>query len=135
MRMLFILLFIVISSKQKSFAQMYLTLDRAIELSQYSNDYETLRADSTIARYNDRLFEIKVLPKINLSATLPNLNNNISPVTLADGSEKYVDRFYSSANVGLSVSQLIPFTGGTLSHPRHWTDWTTSIRSIAYLIT
>ena len=34
---------------------------------------------------------------------------------MTDGSEKYVDRFYSSANIGLSVSQLIPFTGGTLS--------------------
>lgn len=141
--MLFILLFIVISSKQKSFAQMYLTLDRAIELSQYSNDYETLRADSTIARYNDRLFEIKVLPKINLSATLPNLNNNISPVTLADGSEKYVDRFYSSANVGLSVSQLIPFTGGALSlssaldrldnfHPEHSISYNLNLINFTY---
>ena len=67
--MIFVLLFILILSKQKSFAQMYLTLDQAIELSQYSNDYETLQADSLIAHYNDRLFKIKVLPKINLSAT------------------------------------------------------------------
>lgn len=116
MRTIIVLLAILILSKHESFAQrIYLTLDQAIELSQNSNNYELLQADSLINYYNDRLFKIKVLPKIDLNATLPNLNNSISPITLTDGSEKYVDRFYSSTNVGLSVSQLVPFTGGTLS--------------------
>lgn len=116
MRTIIVLLALLILSKQEPFAQrILLTLDQAIDLSQNSNSYELLRADSLINIYNDRLFKIKVLPKINLNATLPNLNNSISPITLTDGSEKYVDRFYSSANFGISVSQLIPFTGGTLS--------------------
>ena len=116
MRKIIVLLIILMLSKHEPFAQrVYLTLDQAIELSQNSTSYELLQADSLINYYNDRLFKIKTLPKIDLNATLPNLNNSISPITLTDGSEKYVDRFYSSANVGLSVSQLVPFTGGTLS--------------------
>lgn len=116
MRKILVLLSILMLSKHEQFAQkIYLTLDQAINLSQNSNSYELLQADSLIKYYNDRLFKIKTLPKIDFNATLPNLNNSISPITLNDGSEKYVDRFYSSANVGLSVSQLVPFTGGTLS--------------------
>lgn len=116
MRKIIVLLIILMLSKHEPFARrVYLTLDQAIELSQNSTSYELLQADSLINYYNDRLFKIKTLPKIDLNATLPNLNNSISPITLTDGSEKYVDRFYSSANVGLSVSQLVPFTGGTLS--------------------
>lgn len=116
MKKIIVLLAILILSKHKPFAQrIYLTLDQAIDLSQNSNSYELLQADSLINYYNDRLFKIKILPKIDLNATLPNLNNSISPITMTDGSEKYVERFYSNANVGLSISQLIPFTGGTLS--------------------
>ncbi|MFR1234834.1 MAG: TolC family protein [Barnesiella sp.] len=115
MKKIFILMFILVLNRQELFTQIYLTLDQAIELAQYSRNYKALQADSLIQCYNDQLFKIKIFPKINLNATLPNLNNSISPITLADGSEKYVDRFYSSANVGLSISQLIPFTGGTLS--------------------
>lgn len=109
-------LFISLTLGATSYAQnLVLTLDQVVALSSEANDYEILKSDSLIARYNDKIFRIKVLPKLNLSATLPNFNNSIAPVTLSDGSEKYIDRFYSSANVGVSISQLVPFTGGTLS--------------------
>lgn len=109
------MLIILALSRHISVAQTFLTLDQAIDLSQNSREYKVVEADSLIQAYNYRLFKIKALPKINFSATLPNLNNSISPITMTDGSEQYVDRFYSSANVGLSVTQLVPFTGGTLS--------------------
>lgn len=92
-----------------------LTLDQVVSLSDGANESEILKSDSLITQYNNKLFNIKVLPKLNLTATLLDLNNSISPVTLSDGTEKYVDRFYSTTNFGISISQLIPFTGGTLS--------------------
>ena len=92
-----------------------LTLDQVVSLSEGANESEMLKSDSLITQYDNKLFNIKVLPKLNFTATLPNLNNSISPVTLSDGTEKYVDRFYSTTNFGISISQLVPFTGGTLS--------------------
>lgn len=68
-------------------------------------------------RVNDlknRLFRIRTLPKIRLYATLPNLVNTISPVTLYDGSEKFINRFYMSSSLSMSLSQFVPFTGGTV---------------------
>lgn len=99
-----------------SYAQnLSLTLDQVIALSVETNDYEILKSDSLITQYNNKIFRLKVLPKFSLTATLPNFNNSISPVTLPDGSERYINRFYSSANMGINISQLVPFTGGTLS--------------------
>lgn len=92
-----------------------LTLEQVIDLTERTNDYEILKSDSLITKYNDRVFKMKVLPRISMSATLPNFTNSISPITLPDGSEKFMDRYYSSSNVGINISQLIPFTGGTLS--------------------
>ena len=57
-------------------------------------------------RVNDlknRLFRIRTLPKIRLYATLPNLVNTISPVTLYDGSEKFINRFYMSSSLSIRV--------------------------------
>lgn len=94
---------------------MILSLDQVIKLAKKSSAFEIIKSDSLVFEYNQRLFDIETLPKVVLSATLPNLINSISPVTLSDGSERFVNRFYSTANVGLNMSQLVPFTGGTLS--------------------
>lgn len=110
--LIFALLLSNITIKSQSYN---LTLDEAIDLSQNSNDMGVLKADSMIRGYQDKLFKLKILPKVNLSATLPNLNKNISEVTQSDGSEKYINRFTSFSDATLGIYQLLPFTGGTLS--------------------
>lgn len=113
--MICVIWFCLLFSYNTEAQNIVLTLDQVISLSDRANESEILKSDSIITQYDNKLFKIKVLPKLNLTATYPNLNNSISPVTLSDGTEKYVDRFYSTTNLGINISQLVPFTGGTLS--------------------
>lgn len=72
------------------------------------------QSNARINECRNRMFRIRTLPKIKLDLTLPNLVNSISPVTLNDGSEMFINRFYMSSSVSMSLSQLLPFTGGTV---------------------
>ncbi len=90
------------------------TLESLMDLYYQSDSYYSIISDSLIYDNNRRLFRIQTLPTLDLSATLANLNNSISPVIQPDGQEIFVDRFYSNSNVSLSASQLLPFTGGKL---------------------
>lgn len=91
------------------------SMQELISLNQNSTEHAINVSDSLINRYNNKLFKIKILPKLSMSATLPNLTNNISSIALEDGSEKFVNRFYMSSSISFSASQFVPFTGGTLS--------------------
>jgi len=90
------------------------TLDFLLNLYCQSDSYFRVQSDSLIFHNNRRLFRIQTLPTLELSATLANLNNSISPVIQPDGQEIFIDRFYSNSNVSLTASQLLPFTGGRL---------------------
>ena len=91
------------------------SLDQLLQIGVKSYVTEIQKSNALINKYNNRLFQIRVNPKVKLSATLPNLVNSISPITLNDGSEKFINRFYMSSSMSMSVSQFLPFTGGTLS--------------------
>lgn len=91
------------------------SLDQLLQIGEKSYVTEIQKSNALINKYNNRLFHIRVYPKVKLSATLPNLVNSISPITLNDGSEKFINRFYMSSSMSMSVSQFLPFTGGTLS--------------------
>lgn len=80
-----------------------------------SDSYVSIKSDSIKDELEKSIFKIQVLPNISISAILPNFNNSISPITLSDGNERFVNRSYSSANLGINISQFIPFTGGTIS--------------------
>ncbi|MDX1665869.1 MAG: TolC family protein [Saprospiraceae bacterium] len=53
-------------------------------------------------------------PQINLQATLPNLNRSIDPIVLPDGSEVFISRALMRNSLGITLSQDIPLTGGSV---------------------
>lgn len=95
-------------------AQVY-SLDDLLLRSQSTPENAILELEKEINEYDNRLLNIQVLPKLQMSATLPSLANSISPITLGDGSEKFVNRYYMNTSVSMGLSQLIPFTGGTVT--------------------
>lgn len=95
-------------------AQIY-SLDDLLQRNQSTRDNAILESENEINEYDNRLFKIQVLPRLQMSATIPSLTNSISPITLEDGSEKFVNRYYMNAAVSMGLSQLIPFTGGTVT--------------------
>jgi len=50
-----------------------------------------------------------------LGGNAANLNRGINPITLNDGSTKFVAQAQNQSSLGLSIAQKIPLTGGTLS--------------------
>ena len=53
-------------------------------------------------------------PQLSFNATLPFLSRSIDAIPLPDGSEAFVNRSFMRNNVGVSLSQVIPQTGGTV---------------------
>ena len=94
-------------------AQVY-SLGELLRLGHLTTGEAIIESEKMMSEYDNRLFRIRTLPQMQLSATLPGLTHNISSVTMADGSEKFVDRFYMNSAISLSISQLVPYTGGTL---------------------
>lgn len=95
-------------------AQSYSLID-LLNMSHLSSGADIIESERDINEYDNRLFKIKTLPQIRMAATLPSFTHSISSITLGDGSEKFVNRSYMTSALSLNVSQLIPFTGGTVS--------------------
>ena len=91
------------------------SLDYFLASYNQSNSYAQIESDSLVFVNNQRLFKIQTLPSLYMSATAPYLNNSISPVTQPDGSDSFINRFYANSNLSLTLSQLVPFTGGTVT--------------------
>lgn len=53
-------------------------------------------------------------PQLSFDATLPFLSRSIDAIPLPDGSEAFVNRSFMRNNVGVSLRQVIPQTGGTV---------------------
>ncbi len=61
-----------------------------------------------------RSYKAGYLPQLSLDATIPSLNRSISPVTLPDGSDVFINRSLANSSVNASLKQNIGITGGQL---------------------
>lgn len=115
------------------FAQNY-SLFELLNLNDITTDAQISISEEKINEYENKLFRIQVFPKLYMTATLPNLTNNISSIALSDGSEKFVNRSYMTSSVLFTANQLIPFTGGTISLSSGLTrlDNYSPLRTISY---
>ena len=59
-------------------------------------------------------FKASFLPQLNLDATIPSLNRNLSKITMQDGSDMFLRRSLANSSMGLSLSKIVGFTGGQL---------------------
>lgn len=70
------------------------------------------RLNNSYWRYQSFLADYK--PQINLDATLPNLNRSISPITLPDGTDVFINRSLMSTSLDVRLQQQITATGGSI---------------------
>jgi outer membrane protein TolC len=93
-----------------------LTLDDAIVMAQRQGPAsQVARGVRDAARARDHAFNARLLPQVTLGGNAANLNRAINPITLNDGSTKFVSQAQNQSSLGLSIEQKIPLTGGTLS--------------------
>ncbi|TVR76927.1 MAG: TolC family protein [Saprospirales bacterium] len=70
-------------------------------------------------RYSNRYWQYQAFladrrPQIEFRGTLPALNRAIEPIVLPDGSEDFRSRSLMNNNANISLSQVVPGTGGTV---------------------
>jgi outer membrane protein TolC len=93
---------------------LHLTLAEAVRMAQQQSPEATAARHSFRAAYwSWRSYRANLLPGLSLSSS-PSLNRSISPVTNPDGTERFVQRDQVSIDGGLTLSQNIPLTGGSL---------------------
>ena len=121
---------------------MELTLGQTIERARrQSPDAQTAQHSFRSAYWNYKYYKANYLPALKLTSD-PYLNRAINKVTMGDGSVKFVEQNLLSTDLTLSLTQNIPWTGGTLfvetSAQRldlfsdHSTSWQTSPINIGY---
>lgn len=95
---------------------MELTLDRAMELAcAQSVDAAVALNRLKSAYWQFRTYKAERLPELVFNGTLPTFNNNYNTYQKPDGSYGYVRSNWLGLTGELSVTQNIPFTGGTVS--------------------
>lgn len=91
-----------------------LTLERTIERArQQSPDAQNARHSFRSAYWNYKYYRANYLPALNLTSN-PYLDRAINKVTQSDGNVKFVEQNMLSSDLSLSLTQNIPWTGGTV---------------------
>lgn len=67
-----------------------------------------------ISYWQYRNYRASLFPNIYLEGTLPSLNRSLSQYQQENGIYKFIPNNYIKENIGLTVSQAIPFTGGQI---------------------
>ena len=92
-----------------------LDLKKVIQLAQ-SDAPEALLAETRLSnsswRYQSFIADYK--PRLDLFATLPDLNRSIESITLPDGTDKFLNRSLLRGSATLTLRQDIPQTGGSI---------------------
>lgn len=86
------------------------TIERARTL---SPDAQQARHTFRSAYWNYKSYKANYLPTLQLTSD-PYLNRAINKITMSDGSVKFVEQNLLSTDLSLSLTQNIPWTGGTL---------------------
>jgi outer membrane protein TolC len=93
-----------------------LTLREAIEVAQ-RNGLQARAASGTrdAARERDHAFDARLLPQVSLAGNVPIYSRTIVPVTQPDGTTLFLPVRQTSSDLGLIISQRIPFTGAQVT--------------------
>ncbi|MEL0649787.1 TolC family protein [Algibacter sp. TI.3.09] len=93
-----------------------ITLREAIKVAQEkSPDYKVNRNINQRSYWRFRNYKASFLPQLRLNATLPEYNNAVRRITNDEGQDVFVNQDQLVLEGGLSLSQNIPYLGGTLS--------------------
>lgn len=93
-----------------------LTLSEAIEVARKkSPDYKTNLNIKQSNYWRFKRYKASFLPELSLNATLPQYTNAVNRITNDSGQDVFVTQNQLLIQGGLSISQSVPYTGGTLS--------------------
>lgn len=114
----FLYIFVVLASTciNTKAQERTLTLDQALSFANNSFSYKKIKNDSIINDLKHKMLRNSILPNIQINSEFPGYDKSISLVSQYDGSFKYRSRTYASSSINFNVSQLIPFTGGTIKY-------------------
>lgn len=80
-----------------------------------SVEYQVARNEYISSYWEHRTYRSELLPEVALNGTLPYYSKSYNQLQREDGSYTYVSNDYSRVDGGLSITQNIPWTGGTIS--------------------
>lgn len=93
-----------------------ITLSEAISIAQQkSPDYQINLNQNQRNYWRFRNYKASFLPELRLQATLPDYRNQVQRITNDAGQDIFVNQNQLRVEGGLSISQSVPYTGGTLS--------------------
>ena len=93
---------------------MEMSLEQVVKIARLeSPDARTARHSFRSAYWNYKYYRANYLPALKLTSD-PYLNRAINKITMSDGSVKFVEQNLLSTDLTLSLTQNIPWTGGTL---------------------
>lgn len=95
---------IAISLRQAIDRSVANSVDAVVARNQYKSSY-----------WGYKTYKAELLPELTLNTTLPYYSKSYNAFQNTDGSYRYVSNDYSKIDAGLSISQNIPLTGGSLS--------------------
>lgn len=113
-----ILIIIILLSSLSISAQdtIVVSLTDAIQRSAFiSVDAVVARNEYKSSYWGYKTYKAELLPEVTLNTTLPYYSKSYNSFQNSDGSYTFVGNDYSKIDAGISISQNIPFTGGTLS--------------------
>ena len=95
---------------------MRLTLDQALAIASVQS-IDAMIAKNTLesAYWTYRNYKADLLPSMTFSGTLPSLNRSLTNYQKEDGTYEFIPSSSLSGSAGLSITQNIPYTGGTIS--------------------
>jgi len=96
-------------------AQQSYNLEYFLAKSINSSDYSIINKQAEIYNMEHQLFNKNFLPDFNLNITLPSYNRSIREVLQPDGNYAFRESNNASSRANLSVTQKIPYTGGSVS--------------------
>ncbi len=95
---------------------LFLTLEQALKMAQDQSPAASIAKDEfDQAGWQFRAFQRSLLPQLSLSLRVPNFNRSISRFDQDDGTSIFLTQSQAFSNADLSLSQIIPWTGGNLT--------------------
>jgi len=98
-------------------AQDSLTLDQAVALAEKQGlQAQSARSALAAANARGRAYGDRLLPQISVDGNVPNYSRAIVAVVQPDGSQLFTPLQQTTSQLGLTVSQKLPFTGGNVHY-------------------
>ncbi|MFK7060579.1 TolC family protein [Flavobacterium oreochromis] len=108
-------IFLLILSINTGNSQRVVTIDEVHKnILSNSNKSKIIENDFLKSNIQSTFYRISLLPKVSVSVNLP-YQRSITEIIQTNGSQKFIERNFLNSSMNLSISQVVPFTGGTLS--------------------